>query len=402
MLERIARGELPVKPHTVFRSADGGDLRYEECLTRQGFDGPFSILYHRHRPHEAESVEAQHGFRVPPRVPPTALAGADRPSLRRRHYRCLDLPTPVVAPIDGRVPLLYNSDVVIGFVQPSVSDPVYFVNADADDLFFIFRGGGTLQSVFGDLPFKSGDYLCVPKGTPHRFLVETAQQGAAEGGQAWLSVECRGGLDLPRHYRNDTGQLRMDAPYSHRDFRRPELAPAAAPEIRDTVVKRDDTFFGFRSRHDPLDVVGWDGAVYPFALPILSFAPRVGQIHLPPPVHATFQAGGALICSFVPRPLDFHPAANPCPYPHASVDVDEVLFYANGAFGSRRGVGPGSISHHPAGIPHGPHPGAYENAPGTTHTEELAVMLDCFGHLSNTAESRTIEDTAYHGSFAAD
>jgi homogentisate 1,2-dioxygenase len=394
MLERVARGELPAKPHTVFRSA-AGELRYEECLTRQGFDGPFSILYHQHRPHEAESVETPHGFRVPARSATAALQ-----PLLRRHYRGLDLKAPAGPAVDARVPLLFNRDVVIGFVRPSVSDPVYFANADADDLFFIFRGSGTLRSVFGDLSFGDGDYVYVPKGTPHRFVLDTGPIGAP--GQAWLSIECKGSLTLPRHYRNDAGQLRMDAPYSHRDFRRPELGPVVDAGIRDLVVKRDDRFFGFRSSHDPLDVVGWDGSVYPFALPILSFSPRVGQVHLPPSVHATFQSSGALICSFVPRPLDFHPAANPCPYPHASVDVDEVLFYANGAFGSRRGVGAGSLSHHPAGIPHGPHPGAYEGAPGTTHTNELAVMLDCADRLSATNEACSVEDLAYHGSFAVD
>jgi homogentisate 1,2-dioxygenase len=193
----------------------------------------------------------------------------------------------------------------------------------------------------------------------------------------------------------------MDAPYSHRDFRRPELTGPLDEHLREISVKRGDRFFAFRARATPLDVVGWDGAVYPFALPILAFQPRVGQVHLPPPVHATFEARGVQICSFVPRPLDFHPGANPCPYPHHSVDVDEVLFYANSAFGSRRGVGEGSLSHHPAGIPHGPHPGAYENAPGTQRTEEIAVMLDCFAPLERTADAKACEDTGYHASFRA-
>ena len=171
--------------------------------------------------------------------------------------------------------------------------------------------------------------------------------------------------------------------------------------IRDVVVKRDDTFFGFRSPYPPLDVLGWDGWLYPFAFPILAFQPRVGPVHLPPNVHATFEASGALICSFVPRPLDFHPEANPCPFPHSSVDVDEVLFYANGSFASRRGIGEGSLSHHPAGIAHGPHPGAYEAAPGKTHTEELAVMIDCAKPLRRTPEARAVEDLEYHASFAS-
>jgi homogentisate 1,2-dioxygenase len=389
MLHRLSAGRVPPKPHLVFK-ADGGGLFYEECLTRGGFEGPFSILYHERRPHEARPVVAARRFVTP------ALVTTAASSLLRRHYRCLELPATGGAPIEVRTPLLFNKDVVLGISRPAVPDPVYFSNADADDLFFVLRGAGLVRSVFGDLEFAAGDYVCVPKGTIHRFVPTAGVE------QAWLSIECKSGLGLPVHYRNAVGQLRMDAPYSHRDFRAPAFVGPLDEGIRDVVVKRGDRFFGFQSDHSPLDVVGWDGAVYPFALPILAFQPRVGQVHLPPPVHATFEAGGALICSFVPRPLDFHEAANPCPYPHSSVDVDEVLFYANGAFGSRRGIGPGSLSHHPSGIPHGPHPGAYESAPGQTRTEELAVMLDCFAPLQATSEAGTVEDADYHASFSED
>jgi homogentisate 1,2-dioxygenase len=293
----------------------------------------------------------------------------------------------------ARVPLLFNAAVTIGFVRPTSSDNEYFVNADGDELFFVLRGGGTLRSVFGELGFGAGDYVCVPKGVLHRFMLAEGEP------QAWLWIETRGGLGLPQHYRNPVGQLRMDAPYSHRDFRRPELGEPLDEGIRNTLVKRGDELFAFQSRHSPLDVLGWDGSVYPFALPILAFQPRVGQVHLPPPVHATFDAPGVLVCSFVPRPLDFHPEANPCPYPHSSVDMDEVLFYANGAFGSRRGIGEGSLSHHPAGIAHGPHPRAYEESPVERYTEEIAVMLDCSSPLKATADALAVEDATYHQSF---
>jgi homogentisate 1,2-dioxygenase len=179
------------------------------------------------------------------------------------------------------------------------------------------------------------------------------------------------------------------------------LSDPLDPKLCDVVVKRGHALYGYRWPQSPLDVIGWDGAVYPFAFAIRSFQPRVGQIHLPPPAHATFEAGGALVCSFVPRLLDFHPQAQPIPYPHSSVDVDEVLFYANGAFGSRRGIGEGSLSHHPAGIPHGPHPGAYETAPASDRTEELAVMLDCTRPLQATAEALAVEDGEYHESFVS-
>ena len=192
----------------------------------------------------------------------------------------------------------------------------------------------------------------------------------------------------------------MDAPYSHRDFRRPVFAGPRDEGLRDLVVKRGDTFHGFRYGHAPLDVVGWDGAVYPWAFPILNFQPRVGMVHLPPTVHGTFATRGALICSFVPRPLDFHPDAIPCPYPHSSVACDEIIFYCAGQFTSRKGVGPGSISHHPSGVMHGPHPGAYEASIGTHTTDELAVMLDTTRPLQATDAARNLEDPEYHASFS--
>jgi homogentisate 1,2-dioxygenase len=193
----------------------------------------------------------------------------------------------------------------------------------------------------------------------------------------------------------------MDAPYSHRDFKRTLFTGPVDEGLRTLAVKRGDRFHFYRFERSPLDVVGWDGSVYPFAFPISNFQPRVGLVHLPPPVHTTFEARGVFICSFVPRPLDFHPEANPCPYPHASVDVDEVLFYANAAFGSRRGVAEGSLSHHPAGILHGPHPGAYENVPASRSTDELAVMLDCLEPLRASVAARSCEDLGYHETFRA-
>ena len=385
MLDRAAAGFVPKKPHLRAAGSDG-KLLYEECLTRAGFEGAYSMLYHRHRPHEAEPFAAIARFRAPKADPVRGLL--------RRHYHTLAL-EPAGGAVEARTPLLFNADVTIGIARPSAPDATYFVNGDGDELFFVQRGAGTLRSAFGDLRFEHGDYLMVPKGVIHRFVPDAGAE------QAYLWLEFRGTLTLPARYRNAVGQLRMDAPYSHRDFRRPEHAGPMEENIRDTLVKRGGELFGFRSRHSPLDVVGWDGAVYPFVLPILAFQPRVGQIHLPPPVHATFEAPGALVCSFVPRPLDFHPEANPCPYPHASVDIDEVLFYANTAFASRRGIAEGSLSHHPAGIPHGPHPGAYENPPAEQSTQEIAVMLDCTAPLERTADAVSLEDPDYHRSFEA-
>jgi homogentisate 1,2-dioxygenase len=390
MLDRMSAGELPAKPHTAFRGPDQR-LRHEECLTRDGFEGPFTILYHLERPHVAVPVEAAHGW-LPPREPPHDDA---RP-LCRRHYRTQDLPRAVAAAaapaIDARFPLLYNDDVVLSVVHAAAPDPVYFADGDADELLFILEGGGTLRTLLGDVAFAAEDYVFVPRGLIHRFI-------PGDGRQTWLAIECRGGLQLPRQFRNEVGQLRMDAPYNHRDFRRPAFAGPRDEGIRDLVAKRGGRFHGFRYPHAPLDVVGWDGAVYPWAFPIMAFQPRVGQVHLPPTVHGTFAARGALICSFVPRPLDFHPDAVPCPYPHSSVSCDEILFYCRGNFTSRRGVDRGSISHHPAGTMHGPHPGAYEGSIGARATDELAVMLDTTKPLVPTAAALSIEDSGYHASF---
>ena len=385
MLDRMQLGEVPGKHHIAFRDAKGR-LRWEQCLTREGFEGPYTILYHEHRPHEQRVAPTDHGWRVP------APAGQERP-LKKRHFRSQDLERGGGAPLDARQPLLFNEDVTLSVLHPSASDSVYFVNADADDLFYVHEGSGCLRTPLGDVRFEAEDYVFVPKGVAHRFLLDEG------GAHHWFGIECKGGLSLPKQWRNAVGQLRMDAPFCHRDFRRPSFAGPMDEGIRETVVKRGERFHGFTTPHSPLDVVGWDGTVYPWAFPILSFQPRAGLVHLPPTWHGTFAAGGALICSFVPRVLDFAEGAIPCPYPHSSVDIDEVLFYCRGNFTSRKGVGPGSLSFHPAGIPHGPHPGAYEKSIGTERTDELAVMLDCARPLRATATALAIEDAGYHDTF---
>jgi homogentisate 1,2-dioxygenase len=383
MLDRRCAGELPLKPHTAFRD-ERGTLRYEECITRRGFDGAYTLVYHQQRPHLSEPGELKHGFELPTPRPMSTLA--------RRHFRGDEIGQGK-APIDARVPLLFNRDLVISVLRPGASDPVYFSNGDADDVFFVREGKGALISPFGTLGFGAGDYVIVPRGVLHRFELDKSTP------QVWLSLECLGGVGIPAQYRNDAGQLRMDAPYSHRDFRTPSFEAARDEGIRTLVVKRGQRFFAHTLAHSPLDLVGWDGAMYPLVFPIKAFNPRIGATHLPPTVHGTFAARGALICSFVPRMLDFGKDAIPCPYPHSSVDVDEVIYYCDGNFSSRKGVGPGSLSLHPAGIAHGPHHGAYESSIGATRTEELAVMLDCFEPLQMTEAAASLEDSSYHTSF---
>jgi homogentisate 1,2-dioxygenase len=388
MLDRMVAGDVPAKHHIAHRDREG-TLRHEQCITRDGFDGPYTIVYHERRPHtQRKGARARHGWAAPA----LAAAAAERP-LEKRHYRSQDLSPVGGAPIDARVPILFNADVVLSIAHPTAADPVYLQNGDGDELIYVHRGRGTLRSLLGDVRFEAEDYLYIPKGVGYRLIPDEGEE------QYWLSMECLGGCHLPSQWRNPVGQLRMDAPYSHRDFRRPTFAGPRDEGIRELVVKRGHAFTSYAMEHSLLDAVGWDGSVYPFVFPIRNFQPRAGLVHLPPTWHGTFAARGALICSFVPRVVDFHEEAIPCPYPHASVDCDEFLFYAHGEFTSRRGVGPGSISYHPAGLAHGPHPGAYEASIGTRRTDELAVMLDTFRPLEPTDAALAVEDPNYHESF---
>jgi homogentisate 1,2-dioxygenase len=386
MLERICVGDVPRKHHIQLRGA-GGELRYEECFTRDGFDGPYTILYHLRRPHTHRLAPAEHGWPAPEAAAARALA--------KRHYKSGELAARGGGPqLDARVPLLFNADLIAGVAFPTAEDPVYIADGDADQLIYIHRGGGTLRSVLGDLAFAQGDYVFVPRGMLHRFLPD-----AGAGAQHWLWLSLLGGVHVPRQFRNEVGQLRMDAPYSHRDFKQTQFVGPRDEGIRRLVVRRAGAWHGFALEDSPLDAVGWDGTVYPWAFPILAFQPRVSSVHLPPTWHGTFAARGALVCSFVPRPVDFHPEAIPCPYPHSSTHCDEIIFYCDGNFTSRRDVGPGSVSHHPMGVPHGPHPGSYERSIGATHTDELAVMVDVFAPLAATPAALAIEDPGYQDSF---
>ncbi len=384
MIERVVAGSVPKKHHVQLKDPSG-HLHFEQCITQDGFEAPYTITYHRHAPHRQLRAPTSHGF--------GGRVAATTDGLAKRHFLSQRLEASTKSPIDARVPLLFNADVTLGVLKPGAADPVYFTNGDGDDLFYIHEGGGTLRTLLGDLSFGPGDYVFVPRGILHRFIPTAGVP------QWWLVIECRGGLHLPKQWRNGVGQLRMDAPYCHRDFVKPTFMGPLDEGLRECVVKRQDVFHGFTVKEAPLDVVGWDGTVYPWKFNILDFQPRVGLTHLPPTWHGTFAARGALVCSFVPRPVDFHPEAIPCPYPHSSVDVDEFIFYCKGNFTSRRGVSPGSMSYHPAGVPHGPHPGAYEASIGSKDTSELAVMLDCALPLQVTAQAQALEDANYHASF---
>lgn len=381
MIDRMQLGEVPPKPHTVFRSAEGR-LRHEECFTRLGFDGEFSILYHEESPAADLEIGPAEPGRWDRQVPRPA---AEQP-LRRRLVLGEKAP-------EGWTPVAANADVVVSLFElpPEAATGAGFANGDGDDLLYLFSGRGTLETPFGDLDVAGGDYVLVPRSVVQRFRIEERLSG--------IAFELRGGFHVPTQYRNPAGQLRMDAPYTHRDFRRPVFrGPRPGPS--EVLVKKGDRFVRRVPAASPFGVVGWDGAVWPFAFPILSFQPKTGLVHLPPTIHATFAARGGLVCSFVPRVTDFHPQAIPCPYPHSSVDCDELIYYVRGNFTSRRGVGPRAFSLHPAGIPHGPHPGAYEASIGTTSTDELAVMLDTFLPLPLTEQALALELAGYHDSWA--
>jgi homogentisate 1,2-dioxygenase len=391
MIDRMSCGLMPAKPHTVLRDADG-NLLFEEMLTRGGFSGAFTYLYHRHQPTAAVKIEAtRRGHAVP-----VADEGASAP-LKRRLYDTRRM-NPGATTFESRVPLLFNADLAIYFACPTKTDDVYFANGDGDELWFVQEGSARLESVCGWLPVKTGDYVWIPKSMVHRWHVTSPAM-------RMMCFEARGGVMIPKDFKNPVGQLKMDAPYTHRDFVRPEGPIASTsrsePGPHELVVKKRGVFTRVELERPPMDVVGWDGFVYPWAFAIEKYQPKTGLVHLPPTIHTTFAGPGFLVCSFVPRVTDTHPQAIPCPYPHSSVDCDEVILYLRGNFTSRRGVGPGAISLHPAGIGHGPHPGAYEASIGATRTDEMAVMVDTYLPLSVTAQAANLEDSAYHDSWRA-
>ena len=388
MIDRMSCGIFPAKPHTVMRDAHG-KLLYEEMFTRGGFSGPFSYFYHAGPITAAVEVgETHRGHAVP------VVDDAGRRPLKRRLY-LTDKLAAGGQMLDARVPLLFNKDVAVYFSRASESDDVYFANGDGDELWFFQHGSARLESSCGWLDVREGDYVHIPRTLIHRWHLE--------GEVSAMCFEGRGGVFVPDEFRNPVGQLRMDAPYTHRDFVRPE-GPIAAPDDipdgpRELIVKKGGAFTCMVLERPPMDVVGWDGFVYPWAFAIEKYQPKTGSVHLPPTIHTTFAGPGFLVCSFVPRVTDTHPQAIPCPYPHSSVDCDELILYLRGNFTSRRGVGPGAISMHPAGIAHGPHPGAYEASIGSTRTDEMAVMCDTYEPLLPTAQAVNVEERAYHDSW---
>ncbi len=371
-------GQLPRKHHVQFRKPDG-TLYAEELFSTRGFDGPMSTLYQLYRPTEVSGWEDRGTAKV------TFLE--DEP-LRHRHLKTGQM-KPCGDAIMGRVPLMGNADVV--WYQAHVADQMdtFFKNAEADECLFVHNGEGELQSMIGTVPFTPGDYLVIPRGTIWKLAFKSLPV-------KMLAIESHGPITIPKRYRNEYGQLLEHAPYKERDFRPPtELVTIDERKEHGVLIKARNHYNLYKYPYNPLQVVGWDGYVYPFAFNINDFQPITGKLHMPPPIHQTFDGHNFVVCSFCPRMLDFHPDAVPIPYNHSNVDSDEVLYYCNDKFGSRKGIEEGSITLHPLGIPHGPQPGVVEASLGATRTEELAVMMDTFHPLKLTSDALNLEDPDY-------
>ena len=376
-------GSFPRKRHTVFRRPDGG-LYAEELMGHEGFVGTSSLLYHTHPPTTVKSAR---------KVKDVVWEIDEDTSLRHRHFLTARA-RKGGSPTMDRIPLLFNKEIAMLYVEPDETDAHFYRNSQADEVTYVAEGSGVLESVFGDLPYRQGDYVVVHRNILHRWRMDLAAPNK------FVVFESRGHIRWPKRYRNEFGQLLEGAPFSERDIRRPgELRPHDEKGDFPLLVKQYDAINELMLDHHPFDVVGWDGYFYPWIFNISDFEPIVGRIHQPPPVHQTFQGDGFVICSFCPRPYDFDPAAVPAPYNHSNVDSDEVLFYASSEFMSRKGIEYGSVTHHPDGLPHGPHPGRAEASIGAKYTNELAVMMDSFRPLHVAKPAMAFEDPKYHQSW---
>ncbi|MGI8844086.1 MAG: homogentisate 1,2-dioxygenase [Gemmatimonadaceae bacterium] len=377
-------GQVPRKRHMAFRKPNGG-VYAEQLMGHEGFTGTSSLLYHTHPPTTIKSVK---------RLRDLSLEADDDATLKHRHFRTSKV-KPGGSPTLDRTALLFNADIAMHYAEPDEQDAHFYRNAQADECVYVAKGRGVLESIYGDLPYGEGDYLIIHRGILHRYKMEMAA-----GPTKLVIFESRGHVRWPKRYRNEFGQLLEGAPYSERDIRRP-VQLNTHDEMGDfpLLVKQYDALNEFMLDHHPFDVVGWDGYFYPWAFNIRDFEPIVGRYHQPPPVHQTFQGDGFVICSFCPRPYDFGEDAIPAPYNHSNVDSDEVIYYASDEFMSRKGIEFGSVTHHPDGIPHGPHPGRYEASIGQKFTNELAVMMDSFRPLQIAKAASKIEEPGYQESW---
>lgn len=372
-------GKFPPKRHIQFRK-ESGELYYEQLFGTEGFHGFSSLLYHVHRPTMVKSVKTFKDLTPVPAV---------NKNITSRMLKGFN-----VAPkddfLESREIVMFNNDLNIALAAPKKSMTTYFYkNADADEVIFIHEGSGKLRTMMGNIPFSYGDYLVVPRGMIYQIEFETEQNRL-------FIVESFSPVYTPRNYRNNFGQLLEHSPFCERDMRGPSELETH-DELGDftILIKKENVLHELHYASHPFDVVGWDGYNFPYAFSIHEFEPITGRVHQPPPVHQTFEGHNFVICSFVPRLYDYHPLSIPAPYNHSNIDSDELLYYVDGDFMSRNHVEKGYISLHPGGIPHGPHPGAYERSIGQTETKELAVMVDTFKPLKLTQAAIDMEDADY-------
>jgi len=376
-------GKVPAKRHTIFEKPNG-DLHYEQLFGTIGFDGMSSLMYHLHRPTMVKEVGQS--IDLSPKI-------AVEKNIKSLKFIGFNVP-PKDDFLASRTPLLVNGDVHIGVAAPKQSMTDYFYkNADADEMLFIHKGSGTLKTLMGNISFEYGDYLIIPRGMIYQLAFDGPENRI-------LYAESFHPIYTPKRYRNWFGQLLEHSPFCERDYKLPETLETH-DETGDFLIKikKQGHLHELVYASHPFDVVGWDGYNYPYGFSIHNFEPITGRVHQPPPVHQTFETKAFVICSFCPRLYDYHPKAIPAPYHHSNIDSDEMLYYVDGDFMSRNNIDQGYITLHPGGIPHGPHPGAYERSIGKKGTEELAVMIDTFRPLMVTEAALQIEEGNYHKSW---
>jgi len=376
-------GKIPQKRHIQFKKPNG-EFYYEQLFGTIGFDGMSTNSYHEQRPTQVKSIQKQ--YSIAPKIAKTN----NIQSYKLHGFKV----QPELDFLESRKVVLTNSDCNIILAAPKSSLTDYFYkNSDADELLFIHKGSGKLRTMFGNINFKYGDYLIIPRGIIYQIQFDT------EDNRLFI-VESYSPIYTPKRYRNWFGQLQEHSPFCERDIRRPEELETYNESGDFTIkLKKQNEIIEMIYASHPFDVVGYDGFNYPYAFSIHDFEPLTGRIHQPPPVHQTFETNALVVCSFVPRLYDYHPEAVPAPYNHSNIDSDEVLYYVDGDFMSRNDIEPGHISLHPAGIPHGPHPGAMERSIGQKDTQELAVMVDTFKPLQVTEEALKISDEDYFKSW---
>jgi homogentisate 1,2-dioxygenase len=376
-------GQIPAKRHTVFRKPDGA-LYAEELVSTEGFSSMYSLVYHAHPPTIVKELGTP--YSVEPKI------------AREKHLRHTSLLGFNIKPqkdyLESRKIVLVNSDLQISLAAPMESMTTYFYkNSQADEVLFIHKGSGTLKTGFGKIYFKYGDYIVVPRGTIYQLEFNDTDNRL-------FIIESFSPIHFPKRYQNKYGQLMEHSPFCERDIVRPsDLETFDETGDFKVLIKKQGLIYPYTYGTHPFDFIGWDGYHYPWAFSIHNFEPITGRVHQPPPVHQTFEAHNFVICSFVPRKYDYHPQAIPAPYNHSNIDSDEVLYYVDGDFMSRKSVVQGQITLHPGGIPHGPHPGTVESSIGKEKTEELAVMIDPFKPLMLTEDAIAIEDESYHKSW---